>query len=119
VNAPADGDVRPLSPAQVDDVTDRAFRLMRECGLEIDARPEATVVTTPTGFDALFPASGGALYGRANHGALGSFRRAGSRTAIPGLYFAGGSVHPGAGVPMAAMSGRLAAARLLEDRRAA
>jgi 1-hydroxycarotenoid 3,4-desaturase len=119
VNAPADGDLRPLSAADVADVATRAFRLMRECGLAIDARPEAGVVTTPTDFDALFPASGGALYGRANHGALGSFRRAGSRSGVEGLYLAGGSVHPGAGVPMAAMSGRLAAARLLEDRAAA
>jgi 1-hydroxycarotenoid 3,4-desaturase len=119
VNAPADGDVRPMSAAEVEDVAARAFGLVRECGLEIDASPAATVTTTPTGFDGLFPGSGGALYGRANHGALGSFRRPGARSAVPGLYLAGGSVHPGAGVPMAAMSGRLAAARLLEDVRAA
>jgi 1-hydroxycarotenoid 3,4-desaturase len=119
VNAPADGDVRPMSAAEAEDVAVRAFGLVRECGLEIDASPAATVTTTPTGFDAMFPGSGGALYGRANHGALGSFRRPGARSAIAGLYLAGGSVHPGAGVPMAAMSGRLAAARLLEDVRAA
>jgi 1-hydroxycarotenoid 3,4-desaturase len=34
---------------------------------------------------------------------------------LPGLYLAGGSVHPGPGIPMATMSGRLAAARLLGD----
>ena len=34
---------------------------------------------------------------------------------MPGLYLAGGSVHPGAGIPMAALSGRMAAARLLAD----
>jgi 1-hydroxycarotenoid 3,4-desaturase len=28
---------------------------------------------------------------------------------VPGLYFAGGSVHPGPGVPMATLSGRRAA----------
>jgi 1-hydroxycarotenoid 3,4-desaturase len=76
---------------------------------------QAAIPTTPTGFNALFPASGGALYGRASHGATGTFARPGGRTRLPGLYCAGGSVHPGPGIPMAAMSGRLAAARVLED----
>jgi hypothetical protein len=66
------------------------------------------VVTGPDGFDALFPGTGGALYGKANHGMLGSFSRPGARSRLPGLYLAGGSVHPGAGVPMATLSGRLA-----------
>ena len=38
------------------------------------------------------------------------FSRPGAQSAVPGLYLSGGSVHPGPGVPMAAMSGRLAAA---------
>ncbi len=41
----------------------------------------------------------------------------GSRSRLPGLYLAGGSVHPGPGVPMAALSGRQAAASVLADRR--
>jgi 1-hydroxycarotenoid 3,4-desaturase len=82
--------------------------------LVLDLEPAGEgVATTPDGFEKLFPASGGALYGRANHGAMASFRRPGAKSRIPGLYLAGGSVHPGAGIPMAAMSGRLAAARLL------
>jgi 1-hydroxycarotenoid 3,4-desaturase len=73
------------------------------------------VTTDPARFAQRFPGSGGSLYGRANHGPLASFARPGARSAIRGLYLAGGSVHPGAGVPMSAMSGRLAAAALLED----
>jgi 1-hydroxycarotenoid 3,4-desaturase len=115
VNAPADGDVAALD---ADDLERRAFGLLRTCGLSLEVSPESRVVTTPRDFHTLFPATGGALYGRVNHGASGSFRRAGAAGKIPGLYLAGGSVHPGPGIPMAALSGRLAAARLLDDRAA-
>ncbi|MEL6947697.1 MAG: FAD-dependent oxidoreductase, partial [Pseudomonadota bacterium] len=64
----------------------------------------------------LFPGSGGALYGRASHGWMASFARPGAKTAVPGLYLAGGSVHPGPGVPMATLSGMLAAQQILADR---
>jgi 1-hydroxycarotenoid 3,4-desaturase len=68
--------------------------------------------TTPADFERLFPATGGALYGRRR--TAGWPRSAGrGRQPVPGLYLAGGSVHPGPGVPMAAMSGRLAAAALM------
>jgi 1-hydroxycarotenoid 3,4-desaturase len=116
VNAPADGDQPGTFSAEViDDLQRRSLQLLSDCGLTLDLQEDAAVVTTPRGFDALFPATGGALYGQSNHGAFASFARAGSASRIPGLYLAGGSVHPGAGVPMATMSGRLAAAQLLED----
>ncbi len=113
INAPADGDSAPLSERETARCEARAARAMLACGLQIRDGPR--VVTTPEGFARLFPATGGALYGRASHGSLSPFRRPGSRSNLPGLYLAGGSVHPGAGVPMAATSGRLAAATLFAD----
>lgn len=115
INAPAAGDARPFDPSETEPCLTSAFNLLDRCGLKLPRSPENRVVTTPADFETLFPATGGALYGPANHGWRASFTRAGARTRIPGLYLAGGSVHPGAGVPMAALSGKQAAASVLKD----
>lgn len=115
VNAPADGDSRPFAGFARDEVAPRVRSLLMDCGLALALDDSSSVVTTPEGFDALFPGTGGALYGKANHGMLGSFSRPGARSRLPGLYLAGGSVHPGAGVPMAVLSGRLAAEAVTLD----
>ncbi|MES2753608.1 MAG: 1-hydroxycarotenoid 3,4-desaturase CrtD [Pseudomonadota bacterium] len=114
VNAPANGDGSPYSSAEIDRCTQAMLDTVSRAGLSLDLTD--SVLTTPHDFNALFPSTGGALYGPASHGWAASFRRPGSRTRIPGLYCAGGSTHPGAGVPMAALSGRLAAECLAQDR---
>lgn len=114
-NAPPIGDRHTFSTDEIDRYRARAFNTLTRCGLKIYADAQTTRVTTPTDFNALFPASGGALYGRSSHGWAASFQRPGVSTKIPGLYLAGGSVHPGPGVPMAVLSGRAAASRLMHD----
>ncbi len=113
VNAPPVGDQRHFTAAEIEQCRQRAFDVMQHCGLTI--RSHALTPTSPADFHRLFPGTGGALYGPAVHGAMASFRRPGSRTGLKGLYLAGGSTHPGAGVPMAALSGRLAASALMAD----
>lgn len=114
VNAPADGDAS-TDPREYEACEERTFRQLERCGLRIDRSLERTRRTTPQDFARLFPGSGGALYGRATHGWAASFLRPSSRSRIPGLYLAGGSVHPGPGLPMAALSGRQAALSVLRD----
>jgi 1-hydroxycarotenoid 3,4-desaturase len=113
VNAPARADHRPLTPQEIARCEQQSFQRLARCGL--DLTPVARCTTTPDDFAKRFPATGGALYGMASHGWRASFTRPTQDTAIPGLWLAGGSTHPGPGVPMAALSGRLAAAGVLQD----
>lgn len=115
VNAPPTGDSNTYGPGEIDQCEARTFTLLERYGLKVELQRDRTVITTPAEFERLFPGTGGSLYGQATHGWRASFRRPGARTRLEGLYLAGGSVHPGPGVPMAALSGRLAAASLLED----
>jgi len=114
VNAPATGDGQPPSEEEMAQCQMSTLAVLARCGLTL--KPTAMVPVGPAMFEALFPSSGGALYGRASHGWQASFRRPGSKTKLPGLWVASGSAHPGAGVPMAALSGRLASAAILQAR---
>jgi phytoene desaturase len=76
-------------------------------------------VTGPSAWVRKFHAFRGAIYGLSSkHNILGGgFRPLNYRPDMPGLYFVGGGVQPGAGLPMAVQSGKIAAGRLARDLR--
>ncbi|MBN1241880.1 MAG: phytoene desaturase [Spirochaetales bacterium] len=60
--------------------------------------------------------TGGSLYGVSSNSAAAAFRRQANRCReVDGLYFCSGSAHPGGGMPLVLLSGRMAAE--LADRR--
>lgn len=116
LNAPARAPgAAPETPEERDQCARTTFARLARFGLTFDPVPSSQALTTPGDFARLFPASRGALYGRSPHGLLASLHRPTARTAVPGLYLAGGGAHPGAGVPMAALSGKFAAQAVLRD----
>jgi 1-hydroxycarotenoid 3,4-desaturase len=113
-NAPATGDdPRSYPDHEVIAWETKTLELLQRQGLELTSRAHRT--TTPRDFDRLFPGTGGALYGPVSHGMMSAFARPACRTSVAGLYAVGGSAHPGAGVPMVALSARIAEGMLLAD----
>ena len=71
---------------------------------------------TPEGIHNRYRVLNGAIYGIASHGRfLGAFKPATRSRDLKGLYLAGGSAHPGPGMPMVMMSGWIAGNSLDED----
>jgi phytoene desaturase len=65
---------------------------------------------TPQDINDRYHVLDGAIYGLASHGRfLGAFKPANRSPDVDGLYLAGGSAHPGPGMPMVMMSGWIAA----------
>jgi 1-hydroxycarotenoid 3,4-desaturase len=115
MNGPPDQGTRAETEKDIADCQTQVFSRLRAFGLSFDPQPGRAALTTPQGFARLFPASQGSLYGRSPHGLTAGLKRPTARTAVAGLYLVGGGAHPGAGVPMATLSARHAAAAILTD----
>lgn len=114
VNAPPRGGEGWFSAREIEACQRATFGVIERCGLSV--APAGTPrLTTPDDFAARFPASAGGLYGMATRRLLDALSRPTARTRLPGLHLAGASVHPGAGVPMATLSGRFAARAACAD----
>jgi len=67
-------------------------------------------VMTPLEIEKNTNSAYGSLYGISSNDVLAAFRRHPNRVKNPrGLYFCGGSSHPGGGMPLAILSGKIAA----------
>jgi diapolycopene oxygenase len=72
---------------------------------------------TPQDINDRYHVLDGAIYGLASHGTfMGAFKPANRSPDIEGLYLAGGSAHPGPGMPMVMMSGWIAADCVDQDK---
>lgn len=83
---------------------------------DIEERIVVEKALTPQDINDRYHVLNGAIYGLASHGRfLGAFKPANRNRQVQGLYLAGGSAHPGPGMPMVLMSGWIAADALDRD----
>lgn len=107
-------DWRQMLPAYRRVILDK---LKRGAGMEdIEDRIVTEEALTPLDIQTRYRVWRGAIYGLASHGRfLGAFKPANRSPDLQGLYLAGGSAHPGPGMPMVLMSGWIAADTLSQD----
>ena len=83
---------------------------------DIESRIVHESALTPQDIHDRYRVLNGAIYGLASHGKwFGAFKPANRSRDVKGLYLSGGSAHPGPGMPMALMSGWIAADALDQD----
>jgi len=111
VNAPARDPRRPWSEAEGRDYRDLVVKRLGRFGFDDLAERIVTErIFTPTDFASRDLAHHGALYGWASHSIRASLFRPPLRA--PGhsnLFFTGGTTHPGGGIPLVLLSGRMVA----------
>ena len=85
-------------------------RLSRALGCDLEPLLLVETTITPRDIERDSGSTFGSLYGIASHSSVSAFLRHPNRSRrIGGLYLAGGSAHPGGGMPLALLSGILAA----------
>jgi len=115
VNAPALGAAFDWQK-QAAGYRDRVLARLAEFGLDVRDRIRYEQSLTPLDLERLTGARRGALYGASSNRRLAAFMRPHNRCPdVRGLYLAGGTTHPGGGVPMVMLSGKVAAEMVLQD----
>ena len=71
---------------------------------------------TPPELQSTYNANAGSIYGLGSNSRRSAFLRPPNRDKdVRGLYFAGGATHPGGGLPLVALSGKIAGEMILDD----
>jgi phytoene desaturase len=95
---------------------DLVLKNLAERGFDIREKIRSETILTPMELEQMSGAWKGALYGPSANNRFAVFLRPHNRSKdVEGLYFAGGTTHPGGGVPMVMLSGKVAAKMILED----
>jgi phytoene desaturase len=111
VNAPARDPNQPWTPEETRAYRDLVLQRLAKFGLDdLPARIVTERTFTPTDFATRDLAHHGALYGWASHSIRTSLLRPPLRAPeARNIYFTGGTTHPGGGIPLVLLSGKMVA----------
>jgi phytoene desaturase len=79
------------------------------CGISVSDKIIYERLTTPADIENKTSSAYGSIYGLSSNSRFTAFMRPKNRSDINGLYFCGGSAHPGGGIPLVLSSGKITA----------
>jgi phytoene desaturase len=98
--------------------TEHVLESLAAKGFDVRDRIVTRHVMTPTDLETRYRTFRGGIYGSSSNSVRSAFLRPQNRSrTVRGLYLASGSAHPGGGLPLVMLSGKLAADAALEDAR--
>lgn len=84
------------------------IRKLQRYGIDLSSGIEFEQVATPESIEKMTLSTAGALYGNSSNSAMSAFNRHPNFSRkIKNLFFAGGSVHPGGGIPLCLASAKI------------
>ena len=95
-------------------------KLQRILGVDIESLIEYEETLDPRSIESKTHSYQGSLYGASSNNTMAAFlRHPNFSRKIKGLYFSGGSVHPGGGIPLCLLSAQITSSLIAEDYAAA
>jgi len=94
----------------IPEIREKILEKLAEFGLDIRKKIMTESTLDPRDMKDLYGSNRGSIYGISSNARSTAFRRPANRSRdLKGLYFCGGSSHPGGGVPLVILSGKIAA----------
>ena len=92
-------------------------KINRVLKTDIEKYIKVEEILDPLGIEQQTSSFGGSLYGNASNNKFSAFlRHTNYNSKIEGLYFVGGSVHPGGGIPLCLLSAKIVS-NLIKDKK--
>ncbi len=92
------------------------LRTLAQHGIDVEPHIVCENIITPAALYERYRSNKGSIYGISSNSQFSAFLRPPNRSRdLHGLYFCGGSSHPGGGVPLVLLSGMMAAQLIHED----
>lgn len=114
VNAPPTGRVNWQDDAET--YSDLILEKLAAAGVDIRDRIRVKHIMTPSDLETRYRTFRGGIYGTSSNSVGSAFLRPQNRSnKLHGLYLASGSAHPGGGLPLVMLSGKLAVEMLTQD----